>query len=512
MISAHKFVVLLVLGLARCLSAGDFSITCYVSPNGSSGNPGTEARPWSLSKANFGLRAGDTAILMDGVYSVGISPINSGTAEHPITFRAQHSCRASITNASPAIGVSDRSHIVIEGIKVENAGSSRWVEGNNSHHITIKDCYFRNSESWESCRFRNTDGYITVTGCHLEDGQDSLHVSGGRGHYIAGNTFIKDAHTNLVILGVSNSVIENNVLKNDVRRCMEVFSKRGVFTPPAKSEYNVIQNNYFYSANWEGIQYAGSLSIIRNNVFDGGTTGMKWTIQYGGPGDAPEAWWCEKNRFYNNTLYGCEIAIQAGASYILMEQHGGAFGDNVHVNNIICAPSSQQATRIDLEPTRMPLYYNNILTDKSGQRVLRELAAKYPHHLGNNIEVSPQFVDPASDDFHLQVQSECIDAGGPLTYTKGGGSGKKIVVDDALFFTDGYGLVAPDVIRVGDDTCTIADVNYDTRTITVEEPITWTDADSVWMNYCGGGPDMGAYEFRGSSNSVTTGNVSEKQQ
>ncbi len=500
---APRLIALLVLGLCSSLSAGDFDVTCYyVSPNGSSGNPGTEAQPWSLSKANFSLIAGDTAILMDGVYPVGISPANSGTAEHPITFRAQHSRQVSISNVSPAIEVSDRSYIVIEGIKVEDAGSSHWIQGNQSHHITVKDCYFRNSTSWESCRFLNTGGYITVIECHFEDGQDSLHIRGGRGHYIAGNTFIKDSHANLVIMGVSKSVVENNVLRNEGQKCMEVFSMRGVFDPPIKSEYNLIQKNYFHSGDRSGIQCAGNRTIIRNNVFDGGTAGMRWVIQSGLIAEQPEAWWCEENRFYNNTIFGCKEAIQTKVSKAVLNKYGGAFGENVHINNIISCGTNSLPVRIDFTPTRMSFFFNNIITNGSSNNMLRKYQVRYPGQFGDNIEVSPQFVDPESGDFRLLAQSQCIDAGGPLTYTKGGGSGKRVRVADALFFTDGHGLIAPDVVRIGDNVCTIVEVDYDQGIITIEEPITWTDGSGVGMNFFGSGPDIGAFEFIGGGDKI----------
>ena len=70
--------VLLVVAVCVC-SAG--AATYYVSSTGSSGNPGTEASPWSLAKANSTLVSGDTAILLNGSYSTAIAPTHNGNGQ-----------------------------------------------------------------------------------------------------------------------------------------------------------------------------------------------------------------------------------------------------------------------------------------------------------------------------------------------------------------------------------------------------------------------------------------------
>lgn len=103
-------------------------------------------------------------------------------------------------------------------------------------------------------------------------------------------------------------------------------------------------------------------------------------------------------------------------------------------------------------------------------------------------------------NFHLQSSSPAIDKGGPLTRTNGAGSGKSIKVDDARYFIDGYGIVNGDLIKVGSNNpVRITDVNFSTNTLTLASSITWKDNDWVNLPYQGSAPDIGAYEYGGTS-------------
>ena len=484
--------------------------TYYVSPSGSSANPGTQQSPWSLSHANSQLIAGDTVILLDGTYTGTIDPINSGGVGAVITYQAETNRGAKFPNVSFPVDLNPNlSYITVDGI--EATDNYKWVRANNVDHITITNCYFKNADGWETMMFRDSGGYITVTNCYIENGTDSLHIRSGQGHYVANNTFITATHTCLVMMGVTNSVIENNSFSNASQKCMEVFATREVYNPSELSEYNLIQGNTFYSGNNVGIQYGGNRTILRNNIFDQSNVGMRWTVYYGSSeGDRPESWWCEENRFYNNVMYGCGNAVLVNLTQYVVDTYGGAFGDNIHKNNIIYngTDAAQVSFDWDAVPTQASFFYNNIIRTSSGQDVfwwfdnpapddyytLSEIESAYSSYYANNIEVNPLFTDAANDDFSLQSGSSCIDAGSGLTLTNGSGTGTVFTVDDALYFTDGYGLISGDVIRVGTDTVTVTAVNYTTNQITVSSSFTWADNEDVSMDYNGSAPDMGAFE------------------
>ncbi len=536
--SRNNFVVMLLLAAVLTL-AGTVShvsaATYYVSPTGLSSSPGTQAAPWSLGKANAALVAGDTAILLDGVYSsTRVQPKYSGTAGSPITYRAANSRMAEFTNTDPRVVVSNRSYITIDGIKAHNGRRS--VVGSYASHITINDCDFSffNTGAFETNRFYHSGGYITFTNSHIQDGADAVHIREGSHHYIAGNTFIRDDHTNLVIMGVTNSVVENNFFKNDVEKCMEVFSLRGAFPPnEVICDYNVIQNNHFQTTTREGLQYAGNHSIIRRNVFDKCKNGMLFTAYFAEPGADPEGWFCANNRFYNNTVYKCRRAVATFTTTDMLPPNGqGRFEDNIVKNNILHgAPTSQSPALplvsggtypsymylniirfgIDSSPDRVMFFNNNITQTEITPEIIwdgaeeldpplpyeltvDEMEAVVPEYFAGNTVYPADMVDPENGDFTLSPISKCRDAGAPLTQTTSSGSGTVVPVEDALYFTDGYGLIDGDLIRVGDQLAQVVSVDYSANELTIDRSLSWASGTPVYTDYKGSAPDLGAFE------------------
>lgn len=113
----------------------------------------------------------------------------------------------------------------------------------------------------------------------------------------------------------------------------------------------------------------------------------------------------------------------------------------------------------------------------------------------HTITANPLFDNPWEGSFSLLKQSPDIDSGGSLTQVTSSGSGTAIPVDDARYFSDGYGLVVGDTVRVGEETATVIDVDYRANTITVDHPIHWDTGDSVSYDYAGSNPDRGAKEM-----------------
>jgi hypothetical protein len=118
-----------------------------------------------------------------------------------------------------------------------------------------------------------------------------------------------------------------------------------------------------------------------------------------------------------------------------------------------------------------------------------------------------------SNDYHLQAGSPAIAAGTSLTTVASGdsGSGTSLVVADASFFQDGYGLSNPystvqgdcvAVTTVTNHVC-VTSVNYATNTLTLASSITRSSGDSVWLYsksdgvqvLTGSAPDLGAYPY-----------------
>lgn len=104
-------------------------------------------------------------------------------------------------------------------------------------------------------------------------------------------------------------------------------------------------------------------------------------------------------------------------------------------------------------------------------------------------------MDAEKRDFHLKAGSPCIDAGAPLTQTRSAGRGAVVEVEDALFFSDGCGLVEPDVIRVGGQRARVVKVDFAGNRLETDRELSWDAGQPVTLDYAGKAPDMGAFEF-----------------
>jgi hypothetical protein len=122
-----------------------------------------------------------------------------------------------------------------------------------------------------------------------------------------------------------------------------------------------------------------------------------------------------------------------------------------------------------------------------------------------------------SNNYHLRAGSPAIAAGTYLTSVASGdsGSGTSLVVTDASYFQDSYGLsnaystVSPDCIAVGTASnyvCVTA-VNYSTNTLTLASSISRSAGQGVYLYsksdgvqvLTGTAPDLGAYPYTGSA-------------
>jgi len=544
----------LIISVSGC--SGKVENEYYISPDGRFENAGTEDAPWSLAKANSDLLPGETAILIDGTYTVTpIAPAHSGEAGAYIVYRAKNKHRAVFQHINDmpdahgpvAVFVNNRSYISVEGIKV--TGVKRWIIGVKSHHISIDNNYFMNGSGWINCRFDEIGDGMSITNNYFHGGTDLLSLDGGSGHLVEGNFFGDASHTGLVLLGVQNSVVRSNTLTNRQWRCMEVESQR--HEPFRLSKYNLIENNYFDFSPARSIQYAGNNSIIRRNIFRHSLSGMVWS-NYLGRAKTPEAWHNEHNRFYNNVVAECgsnDIVLKLieenktkgidvaenvssngfGMAYLtnlfkpsVKGYTNVAYGDNVVVNNIFylnanvrhkkASANAQIVFDWNATPEFGRVFNNNIYSGEveaeafyftdaglwnpshKSNATIQEFEQQYAEWAQHNLDIQPQFVNPEIGNYQLKAESICIDKGMALTQTVSAGQGKVIPVRDALYFTNGYGLVDGDVIRINSQRLTIVSIDYDSNKITVSSELSWEKGGEVFLNYEGEAPDLGAFE------------------
>ncbi len=530
--------------LAVCAAAPVSAATYTVSPEGKDGNSGATDSPWPLAKANASARPGDTVLLLDGVYrGTPIAPAHSGDEGRPITYRAASGGKAVLTEsrAMPgpfpdddsggpaAIFLLHRSHIVVDGVAVKDPGG-RFLYAGGASSIVVQNCHFENTDyprSWESCRFKRVGDHITFRNNVVMKGNDSVAITGGSFHLIEGNRFEGASHTCLVLMGVQRSVVRGNRFENPIQKLMEVFTarKRDVGDEVRKSEYLVIEDNFFGPAplievngtnsgsGSAGIQYAGNNTILRRNVYFKCGMGMDFSHYAAGVRDDPEALYCSHNRFYNNTVYDCGWPARYGSGpgvWIsgvedVVLTNNALYRNHAHPDAHFPPSTPYDVQLAFASPSSFRMFRNLLMGREKGAVTLWDKTRKtgstlsafeeqFPRTARANVEAEPRFVEAEKGDFHLLADSPCIDAGMPLTTARSSGEGTVIEVEDALYFTDGHGVVAPDVLRVGEKTVKVKRVDYGANTVTVDGSISWRKGDPVTLDYNGRGPDIGAVE------------------
>ncbi|MGE0887004.1 MAG: right-handed parallel beta-helix repeat-containing protein [Blastocatellales bacterium] len=130
--------------------------TYYVAVNGNNNNPGTSTQPWAtLQKAVDAVVAGDVIIVQAGTYA-GCRIGKSGTANSPITLKAEPGARPLInqlaaTNRHQSLIEVENfdarvSYWIIDGFEISGA-PRHGVDIRNADFITVQNCYSHNNGS-----------------------------------------------------------------------------------------------------------------------------------------------------------------------------------------------------------------------------------------------------------------------------------------------------------------------------------------------------------------------------
>ncbi len=266
----------------------------------------------------------------------------------------------------------------------------------------------------------------------------------------------------LYVDGAENLIVENNLVYDNFGLGITISQE----TPESTTEHVIVRNNVGWHNRRGGMIGSANRGLVRNSVFVHNTFGdssteadlflgnaVNWRIKnniFSSEGDAPFMFkdishktssWIMDYNIYKDVSF-----IQVGGNYRSFDEYQLKSGKDSHSFSVA------------------DLYFQN----------------------------------ESKRDFHLKDQSRAIDAGAFLTFTNSGGEGKIIKVQDASYFTDGYGLREGDLIRVGDnDSVRVVRVDYSSNTIEVDRDIKWQKGDPVSYDYKGKAPDIGAYEYEG---------------
>ena len=521
--------------------------TYYVDAQG--GNDNNDGRslaaPWrTIGKANSLVQPGDTVCLRAGTYSETIRPSASGTPGNYITYCNYDDEEVVITNVSDGVDLRDRHYINIDGLKIMNVGGY-WINmrapSDSSTYNIIQNCHMEEALGWGGIWLEGEAHYNrilnnTVIGYATPD--DVIYLRDGASYNLfEGNDLRYGAHATVNIqIGCHRNVIRNNRVWNPWHTGVNAYRS----SDRTLIEGNIVLDCGEDSANmppWPnledgqederqisrdkprryhvGIMLGSSDCIVRNNVVvNTGTMSIDTYASYGS--------WSLDNRIYSNTVTENHDGLYSESSEPV---YGNIIKNNIYFDNT----EYEIRQTIDSSQGVNSFVNNNIVHSNGGSGI----SLNYDPMWEGNQAYDPQFAnvggvndydnsnfDPQS--LQLRSQSPMIDAGAFLTATITGGNGTSILVEDASYFYDGWGIPGEqgDLIQLEGQTETarITSIDYDNNRITVDRALSWNAQQGVSLAYHGSAPDIGAFEYAYTgtttytlSTSATHGSVTPSQ-
>jgi hypothetical protein len=515
--------------LITCLSVLLLSLyaeaTNYTVKAGGGGNYTT------IQACANAMSAGDTCTVYAGTYNENVT-VSAGTASNYKTIAVNGS------DVVTVLGFTLNSHTKLVGncaapaaintcgFNIQNPsspGSTACISmpnGTTDVYIRNNVMYACGSTAMIAAGYPETVSYIYVQGNTLSyacitQAQAGTATKECDGILIEGNHVLVEnndlSHYTLgLYMNTVYGVFRNNTMHDQYEteaggnsHTDAWFSEPGVSTWPV--EYNVIEGNYLY--NGFGVDAKGNLS--QNESCGGNCYNLiqrfNTVSRIGGAvvtNNANPGWPYVKvyNNTYVDTLYD---QIESDPINDNHTNNGGGTAGAPYaseLNNIFYFTQTSGSVTVAVNP------YAAVGTDVYGYNLAwcPACAKIFPHTYGSgswtsdpgNKNANPLFVSyvspgSLSNDYHLQAGSPAIAAGTSLTTVASGdsGSGTSLVVNDASYFQDSYGLsndnstVYADCISVttvGNHVCITA-VNYSTNTLTLASNITRSIGDKVWL-------------------------------
>jgi len=547
------FLVSIALGI---ISIDGMAETYYVAPDGSDKDPGSLSDPWrTIARANQMLRPGDTVLIRSGNYDgQSIEPSRSGVSESQrITYKAFPGDTPVIRRVKTGVILSGKQYITIDGVDMNGevyrgrlasgwpgvgSGSSNihhFAQISKSHYNVVRNVTWKYAHGWYgividggSHHNKILDSNFDFVGTYDnglgDDKGDTLQIVNGKYNLVQGCIFRHGGHSSLVIEQGQFNVVRNNHFDGDYSDIEG--PGRGARTVELKGEgptnrtggFNLFENNVLVNTkrptdtlSAPAVKVNGIGQIVRRNIIFNNYGHA--IITANGPGGSNGH--VGRNHIYNNVFYNNGLAAWA---LFFHDSNGVTNDNNVFVNNIMYANRNNAKSNSDNAEIvysnrgllgRGNLISNNIMLKSSAgdakvftvegkSNSLSWYESQHPNEFLKNIQLDPGFASASPivvSDFKLSPSSPAIDTGIHLTKTTSSGSGTSIPVEDANFFSDGFGVSAGDKVIVGNNGLVIVqNVDYENNIIIVDRNVSWSRGDPVSLNYSGEAPDVGAFE------------------
>ena len=521
-----KIQILFILSILCCNSLVSAAVY-YVSPAGNDKNPGTIDLPWrTITKANQELQPGDTVYLRHGRYQQTIIPLRSGRENAYITYSGYGNEIAVIHSRPTGANLSGKSYISIQKLHFENCNYFIRSYPDGFDFCIIKECVMTKQTGWCGIEIGDGSSFNKILNNFVDSAGiegDCIHIgsddfgekSGAHHNLVADNECFAAMHGGICCAGdkTTFNIIRNNYIHD--------IGDNAIATG-AFARWTIIEGNKIYNPGTDrdgasAMQIRSENNIIRYNLMyrdvnqdiDNGAAAL--FLQ--STDDLP---YVRNNYIYHNVIYHFDQqnshwhGIQLAALNTDVQ-----FGPNFFKNNIIYKNGISHKNGFQIAYTRVvssiPIDVfdgNLICAEKPGDPViyffeferqestLLQSSEQYPSlFLAHNINASPLFIDEEKYDFRLHLDSPCIDSGVFLTSTTSSGSGTRIAVKDASYFSDGWGIVTGDVIKFNSGkTASIINIDYASNMITIDKELSWQKDERVSLYFNGKAPDIGAHE------------------
>jgi len=446
----------------------------YVSPIGNDTNPGTESLPWkTLAKAASMATAGVTVFIKQGTYNERLVPVNSGTAEGPITFTSYPGDSVTIdgegmrdpTLLSGLIYVDGLKYIKISGLRVLNSATAG-IQVKNSSHVAIENNYIDNSYDMgikvHACDNIIVEANEVVRGCMHNDLEECLSVSTTTFIEIRNNRVHEGRTIGIdVKYGSSNAIVSKNEVYNQIGAIgiyieawtvhefnidvhdnlshdnqigFAVTSEMGGLIEAVTMHHNIAYRNQqrgIAVVGWGGgqIHPVKNINVYENTIFENG-----FGVEIGGyTGTTLDSIKVYNNLIYHNKNAGVRITRYDGPSGEYLMQNIEIINNTIYGNGTLgngWDADNAGFNIFNINPVNM-LILNNIISNNafctihvSPEVLTGSLTIDYNFFDGfrnianeytgiNALHGRPSFVDSLSNDFHLQSTSPCIDKGHP---------------------------------------------------------------------------------------------------
>lgn len=263
---------------------GQSSNVYYVSPTGNDTGDGSSSRPWAtLQHADTVVRPGDLVTVLDGTYRGDMTLASSGTAGHPITYRAQNKWHAKLVGTGKGDGSAvirlSGGYTILQDFDVTGSNASGIILaytghiasfnsaiGNYVHDLTTP-C---DSNSGTAIETGGGDDYSGITHNNMignlivnitpYDGCLGGHKSSGLYAevpycVIAHNIVINAGYAIQSWHAASHVTIYGNILVNNLR---SITIGAGDAPHGVTNDYSLVQNNIIYNSARTAIAESGN--------------------------------------------------------------------------------------------------------------------------------------------------------------------------------------------------------------------------------------------------------------